>query len=56
MALPDSTSVERNDKNIRENEGEISSISLELSGKIRDFCLAIAVATLHVLVERIYIF
>jgi len=51
-ALPSPTSVERNGKNIKENQGEMSSISQKISGKIRKFCLNIAVATLYVIYSK----
>ena len=45
-ALPNSTSVERNDKHITENQGEMSSNSRKITGKIREIYLEIAVAAL----------
>ena len=50
-ALSNPTSVERNDKNIRDNQGKVSSISRNISGKIREFCLEIAVAALYIAVS-----
>jgi len=44
--LPDPTSFKRNAKTIRENQGEMGSSSKNIAGKIREFCLEIAVATL----------
>ena len=43
-ALPDRISVKRNDKNIRQNQGKMSSVSRKISGGIREFRLEIAVA------------
>ena len=45
--LPDPIAVERNDINIRENQGKMSSISRRMSGKMGDFGLEMAVATLY---------
>ena len=45
-ALPDLAPVERNDKNVTENQVEMSCTLLKLSVKIREFCLEIAVVTL----------
>ena len=45
-ALPNPTSVERNDKNITENQGKMSSNSRKITGKIREIYLEIAMATL----------
>ena len=39
--------VERNDKNARENQVEMSIISRKISGKSREFCLQISVAVLY---------
>ena len=47
-ALLDSTFIDRSDKIIRENQGEVSSISWKISRKSREFCLEIAVATLYI--------
>jgi len=38
-ALSNPTSVDRNDKNIRETQGEMGSISRKISGKIRELAL-----------------
>ena len=43
----DITSVKINNENIRGNLGEMSSIEWKISGKIREFCLEITVATLN---------
>ena len=45
-ALPDLAPVERNYKNVKENQLEMSCTLLKLSVKIREFCLVIAVSTL----------
>ena len=45
-ALPNPTSVERNDKNIRDNWGRVNNILQKVSGKLREFCPEMAVATL----------
>jgi len=45
-SFPDPRSVGRNYDNIRGNQGGMSSISRNISGKIMEFCLEIAVAIL----------
>ena len=45
-SIDSTTSFERSDKNIRENQGEMNSISRKMSGKMREFNLEITMATL----------